>query len=235
MNILVAQPRGTDASGVWPRLAKCVQTEAELQQFFSQRQNPAVGGKLLQIASAVKVVNNATLHAFATSRNLHMNPMKVRRCPATRCHHRNHLPITTLIPTLTSVTTAGVAGQWQLGHVPLPRLHAGVGDQHPSGRAQDSLRRERDARPRPLWRARSEKVGAVLQGLAKRQVHVHLPLQPEARQARGAGDRAPQHHLRRVLRVRRPARRDSLDAEAPDWVDVARHGVGCSERELEAP
>lgn len=43
-------------NGLWPRLAKGIQTEAELQQFFSRRQNPAIGGgRMLQIASAIKV------------------------------------------------------------------------------------------------------------------------------------------------------------------------------------
>ena len=68
------------AGGLWPRLAYGVETEAELQKFFSRRQVGTAGGKTLHIASAVKVVNNAALTAFASAHaGFHMNPLKAHK------------------------------------------------------------------------------------------------------------------------------------------------------------
>jgi len=68
------------AGGLWPRLAYGIETEAELQKFFNRRQVGTAGGKTLHIASAVKVVNNAALTAFASAHaGFHMNPLKAHK------------------------------------------------------------------------------------------------------------------------------------------------------------
>lgn len=70
------QASTTQPNGLWPRLARGIETEAELQQFFARRQQDPKGGKQLHIASAVKVVNNAALSAFASTREFLMAPRK---------------------------------------------------------------------------------------------------------------------------------------------------------------
>jgi len=65
--------------GLWPRLAQGIETEAELQKFFTRRQVGTAGGRALHIASAVKVVNNAALAAFTSTRTLTLNPLKAHK------------------------------------------------------------------------------------------------------------------------------------------------------------
>ena len=77
MSAMSAQ--ATALGGLWPQLARGIETEAELQSFFNKRQENTKGGKLLHIASAVKVINNASLHAFVANRNLHKDPLKAHR------------------------------------------------------------------------------------------------------------------------------------------------------------
>lgn len=66
--------------GLWHKLAKGIETEAELHNFFSRRQsNNSKGGRLLHIQSAVKVVNNACLHAFASAQRSDINALKASK------------------------------------------------------------------------------------------------------------------------------------------------------------
>lgn len=89
---MAAQAQATQAatagaSGLWSRLARGIETESELTDFFRRRQSSERGGRQLQIASAVKVVNNASLQRFTQSRQLHMHPLKAHRSGDTFLFH----------------------------------------------------------------------------------------------------------------------------------------------------
>ena len=75
-----ASAAGSSGGGLWHKLAKGIETEAELHNFFSRRQsNNSKGGRLLHIQSAVKVVNNACLHAFASAQRSDINALKASK------------------------------------------------------------------------------------------------------------------------------------------------------------
>ena len=68
------------AGGLWSRLARGIETESELHQFFVRRQSKVVGaGKELHIGSAVKVVNNAALQAFVSGKTLVKDAIRAHR------------------------------------------------------------------------------------------------------------------------------------------------------------
>ena len=65
------------SGGLWHRLARGIETEAELHQFFARRQAKATpDGKRLHIASCVKLVNNEKLYAFASAGSFHTSAQK---------------------------------------------------------------------------------------------------------------------------------------------------------------
>ena len=73
----------TSSSGLWQKLAKGIETEAELQAFFARRQPNVKGaGRTLHIQSAVKVVNNACLHGFASAQRADPNALKASKSKA---------------------------------------------------------------------------------------------------------------------------------------------------------
>lgn len=62
---------------LWNKMARGLETEAELHNFFARRQWAAQGGgPQLHIASAVKVVNNERLRAFASAHAFNVNAIK---------------------------------------------------------------------------------------------------------------------------------------------------------------
>ncbi len=69
------------AGGLWARLARGVETEAELHQFFARRQAraPNGAGRTLHIGSAVKVVNNSCLQAFVSGKGLVKDALRAHR------------------------------------------------------------------------------------------------------------------------------------------------------------
>jgi hypothetical protein len=84
----LAVAHASSSSGLWQKLARGVETEAELHAFFGRRQARAVpDGRKLQIASAVKVENKAALHAFASAGGLTMNAMRAFRNSDTLLFH----------------------------------------------------------------------------------------------------------------------------------------------------
>jgi len=85
--VVSAMAAQATAGGIWNKLARGIETEAELVEFFRRRQASDKGGKQLHIASAIKVVNNASLQNFATSRHLHLHPMKAHRAGDTLLFH----------------------------------------------------------------------------------------------------------------------------------------------------
>ena len=79
----MAAAAASASGGLWPKLAKGIETEAELQAFFARRQPSVKGaGKSLHILSAVKVVNNACLHAFASAHRSDVNALKASKSKA---------------------------------------------------------------------------------------------------------------------------------------------------------
>ena len=77
-----AAAQAADGGGLWHKLARGIETEAELQQFFARRQSNSKGGRVLAIQSAVKVVNNACLHAFASAHKADINALKASKSKA---------------------------------------------------------------------------------------------------------------------------------------------------------
>ena len=68
------------AGGLWGRLARGVETEAELHAFFARRQAKTTGaGRELHIGSAIKVVNNAALQAFVSGKALVRDAVRAHR------------------------------------------------------------------------------------------------------------------------------------------------------------
>lgn len=73
---------------IWFHLAKGIETEEEVADFFRRRTNTTADGTTLQIVSATKTVNERSLRAFASSGHFSMNTKAARaNCADTFLFH----------------------------------------------------------------------------------------------------------------------------------------------------